>query len=313
MRIGILIGTADGQAVPMADLVVQTRQAEADGFASGWFANIFGMDALTAAAVCGQATSRLELGTAVVPTYPRHPYAMAQQALSTQAAAGGRLVLGIGPSHQPVVEAMWGLSFQKPVAVLREYLEVLLPLLEQGQVAFQGETYRVAAELKVPGATPCPVLLGGLGPRMLALAGTICAGTVTAWVGPRTLAEHVVPSIREAAAAAGRSAPRIAAMVSLGITADVAGTRERVARGSRMYGALPSYRAMLDREGVAGPADVVVLGDEAAVAAQIRHYGDIGVTDLIAVPVPGLPDRAESLARTRALLVQLAHEAPTAA
>jgi hypothetical protein len=102
-------------------------------------------------------------------------------------------------------------------------------------------------------------------------------------------------------------------MVSLGITADVAGTRERVARGSRMYGALPSYRAMLDREGVAGPADVVVLGDEAAVAAQIRHFGDIGVTDLIAVPVPGLPDRAESLARTRALLVQLAHEAPTAA
>src|SRR5690348_11851543 len=167
MRVGILIGTADGQTVPMADLVVQARQAEADGFAGGWFANIFGMDALTAAAVCGHATSRLELGTAVVPTYPRHPYALAQQALSTQAAAGGRLLLGIGPSHQPVVEWIWGLSFKKPVAVLREYLDVLLPLLERGQVAFQGETYRVVADLKVPGATPCPVLLGGLGPRML--------------------------------------------------------------------------------------------------------------------------------------------------
>src|SRR4051812_13216065 len=196
MRLGILLGTADGQVTPIGEIVAQAQQAEAAGFSAAWLANIFGMDALTAVAVCGQATQRIMLGTAIVPTYPRHPYALAQQALSTQAATGGRLLLGIGPSHQPVVEQMWGLSFAHPVATMREYLAVLLPLLATGQVQFQGDTFRVAASLQVPGATPCPVLLAALGPQMLALAGAACAGTVTAWTGPHTLRTHIIPTIQ---------------------------------------------------------------------------------------------------------------------
>ena len=111
MRIGIGIGDIAGAPAGIDDLVAQAKRAEADGFASGWFANIFGMDAIIAATVCAQATARLELGTAVVPTYPRHPVAMAQAALSASAIAGGRFSLGIGLSHQIVIEGMLGLSF----------------------------------------------------------------------------------------------------------------------------------------------------------------------------------------------------------
>jgi 5,10-methylenetetrahydromethanopterin reductase len=306
MQIGMLLGTADGQRTRIAELVAQARQAEADGFASGWFSNIFGMDALTAVAVCGQATTGLALGTAVVPTYPRHPYTLAQQALSAQAAAGGHLLLGIGPSHQPVVEGMWGLSYARPLTDTREYLEVLLPLLEQGHVKFQGSTYRVEAPLRVPGATPCPVLLAALGAKMLDLAGRTCAGTVTAWTGPKTLESHVIPVIRAATADAGRPAPRIVAMLTIAVTQEVDAARAALARGAQIYGTLPSYRAMLDREGAAGPADVALFGDEDAIGEQLDHLAAIGVTDLVWDRFPARPDPAETLARTQALLLKWA-------
>src|SRR5581483_8618343 len=156
MKIGIGIGDIAGAPADLDGLIAQARRAEEDGFASGWFANIMGFDAMLAAAFCARATSRIELGTAVVPTYPRHPHAMAQEALSAQAAARGRFALGIGLSHQIVIEGMFGFSFAKPFSHMKEYLAVLAPLIRTGMVSYAGEEYRVNAQLSVPGAARSP-------------------------------------------------------------------------------------------------------------------------------------------------------------
>jgi len=305
MRIGIGIGEIEGKPVTIDDLVAQTQAAERDGFASAWFANIFGVDAILAAAICGRETSRIEVGTAVVPTYPRHPTAMAQQALSAAGAARGRFALGIGLSHQLVIEGMFGLSFAKPFSHMREYLAVLGPLLREGKVDFAGEEFRVQSTLAVAGATAPPILVAALAPKMLALAGAETDGTITWMTGPKTLREHTIPRINEAAAKAGRKPPRVVVGLPVAVTDDVAAARETASRAFQVYGFLPSYRAMLDREGADGPADVALAGDESAVEERIRHLAGIGVTDLLATIYPVGPDAAASVARTRRLLTSL--------
>jgi F420-dependent oxidoreductase-like protein len=305
MKIGIGIGDIAGTPADIDGLVAQTRQAEADGFASGWFANIFGMDAILAAAICGRETSRIELGTAVVPTYPRHPVAMAQAALSAQAAARGRFALGIGLSHQVVIEGMFGMSFAKPFSHMREYLNVLAPLIRDGRADVAGEEYRVAANVAVPGATPCPILVAALAPRMLALAGRVSDGTITWMTGPRTIREHTAPRICEAAAKAGRPAPRVVVGLPVAVTQRVEDARATAGKAFEIYGMLPSYRAMLDREGAASPGDVAILGDAAGVEEQLAGLAEAGATDFLAVPFPVQGD-PEALDRTRALLVRLA-------
>src|SRR5213078_770685 len=278
MKIGIGIGDIAGAPAGVDGLIAQAKRAEADGFASGWFANIMGMDAIMAAALCARETRRIELGTAVVPTFPRHPHAMAQQALSAQAIAGGRFTLGIGLSHQIVIEGMLGLSFAKPYSHMKEYLAV-------------------------PGGKPCAILVAALAPKMLALTGREADGTITWMTGPKTIREHTAPRIREAAAQAGRPAPRVVVGLPVAVTKDVAGARAAAAQAFLVYGALPSYRAMLDREGVEGPADVAMVGDESAVGEQLRRLAEAGATDFLAAPfaVPGDGDAVE---RTRALLAK---------
>ncbi len=305
MRIGIGIGEISGNPATVDDLVAQAKAAERDGFASGWFANIFGMDAILACALCGRETTKLELGTAVTPTYPRHPTAMAQQALSASAACKGRFSLGIGLSHQLVIEGMLGLSFAKPFSHMREYMAVLGPLLREGKVDFKGEEFRVQSTLAVTGGTPPPILLAALAPKMLALAGTEADGTITWMTGPKTLREHTVPRIGEAAAKAGRKAPRVVAGLPIVVTEDVAAAREVASRAFQVYGFLPSYRAMLDREGVEGPGDVAVTGDESAVGEQLQRLAEAGVTDFLAAIYPVGKDPAASIARTRATLISL--------
>lgn len=304
MRIGIGIGEIAGTPVDLDGLVAQVKRAESDGFASGWFAHIFGFDAIMAAAMTGRATSRIEVGTAVVPTFPRHPTVMAQQALTAQAATGGRFVLGIGLSHQVVIETMLGMSWAKPYSHMREYLEVLAPLVRQGSASFSGDEFRVNATVNVRGATPCPILLAALAPKMLRLAGTVGDGTITWMTGPRTLADHIVPRIGEAAAAAGRPAPRVVAGLPIAVTKDVAAAREIAGRAFQVYGMLPSYRAMLDREGVEGPADVALVGDEDGVNEQLDRLAEAGVTDFLAAPFGAGPDPAASVEKTRALLIE---------
>src|SRR2546422_5226539 len=241
MKIGIGIGDIAGAPAGADGLIAQAKRAEADGFASGWFANIMGMDAIMAAVLCARETGRIELGTAVVPTFPRHPHAIAQQALSAQAIAGGRFTLGIGLSHQIVIEGMLGLSFAKPYSHMKEYLAVLAPLIRSGSVSHFGEEYRVNAQLAVPSATPCPILLAALAPRMLALAGSEADGTITWMTGPRTLREHTVPRLAEAAAKAGRPAPRVVVGLPIAVTRDVEAARASAGRQVQIYGMLPSY------------------------------------------------------------------------
>jgi len=303
MRIGIGIGEISGAPAGLDSLVAQAQRAERDGFASGWFANIFGFDAIMAAALCGRSTTRIELGTAVVPTYPRHPTAMAQQALSAQAACGGRFALGIGLSHQIVIETMLGLSWAKPYSHMREYLAVLAPLIRTGSVSFQGEEFRVNANLAIPGATPCPILVAALAPKMLALSGREADGTITWMAGPKTLREHTIPRINEAAAKAGRPAPRVVAGLPIALTTDRSGARAAAARIFQIYGALPSYRAMLDREGAEGPADVAIVGDRAALGEQLEQLRAIGVTDYLAIPYPVGEDSLASVEATREVLI----------
>jgi len=309
MKIGIGIGDISGRPAAIDDLITQTQRAEEEGFASAWFANIFGIDAMTAIALIGRETSRIALGTAVVPTFLRHPLAMAQQALTTQAATGNRFSLGIGLSHQVVIEFMLGLSFAKPFTHMKEYLAVMAPLIRSGNVSFQGSEYRVSGNVKVPGATPCPILLAALAPKMLALAGAEADGTITWMTGPKTLREHTIPRLNEAAAKAGRPTPRVVVGLPIAVTDDVAGAREAAGRAFQVYGGLPSYRAMLDREGAVGPADVVIVGNEDAVGEQLQHLAEIGVTEFLSVPFAVGEDRADSWGRTWAFLVKLAKKA----
>lgn len=284
MKISIGIGDIAGRPADMANLVAQAQRAEVAGFASAWLANIFGMDALTAITVCGLSTKSIALGTGVVPTFPRHPHSLAQQATTVNAAINYRLSLGIGLSHQVVIEQMFGLSYAKSYSHMKEYLAVLKPLIDERKVAFQGEMFRVNAPLSVPGARPFPILIAALAPKMLALAGTVADGTITWMTGPKTLAEHTVPTIRSAASAVGRPAPRVVVGLPIAVTKDTSAAREAAGKQFQGYGALPSYRAMLDREGVAGPGDVAIVGEEDEIHAQLDRLAEIGVTEFLAAP-----------------------------
>lgn len=297
MKIGLGIG---GRTI--AEAVANAQEAEADGFSAVWFSNIFGLDAMTACAAAGLSTDRIELGTFVVPTFPRHPHAMAQQASSTNDAAGGRFCLGIGLSHQVVIEMMFGLSFASPAKHMEEYLAVLLPLLREGKVSFSGDVYRVNANLEANGApNPPSVVVAALGPKMLQLTGASADGTATWTTGVKTLGDHIVPTITRAAEAAGRPAPRIIAGLPVCVTDDADAARELAAKTFAVYGTLPSYRAMLDREGAATPGDIALVGDEEAVAKQVDALADAGVTDFGA----SLYGSPEEVGRGRALLQEL--------
>lgn len=284
MRIGVGVGA--NAAEGFKGLIDDVQQLEARGFASAWMANIFGLDAIGALGVVGQATKRIELGTAVVPTYPRHPFAIAQQAITTQAAAGGRFVLGIGLSHQIVIEQMLGLSYEKPARHMKDYLAVLGPLLRGEPVDHHGPQYQVRGALDVPGGTPCPVLVAALGPVMLRLAGEHSDGTVTWMTGRQTLEGHIGPRLRKAAQAAGRPEPRVVAGFPIAVTRKPDEARELAGKLFQMYGQLPSYRAMLDREGVAGPAEIAMVGDEGTLAKELAGLRDAGVTDFNAACFP---------------------------
>ncbi|WP_433237459.1 TIGR03564 family F420-dependent LLM class oxidoreductase [Actinomadura nitritigenes] len=302
MRIGVSLGERGGPGA-LDKLADDVRRAADDGFASAWMSNIFGVDALTALAVAGSRVPGIELGTAVVPTYPRHPAALAQQARTTALALGeGRLTLGIGLSHKVVIEDMFGYDFGRPLRHMDEYLSILLPLLDHRTASFTGETLRGQIGLTVPNEGRVPVLLAALGPKMLRLAAERTDGTVLWMTGPVTVRDHIAPTITAAAAAAGRPAPRIVCVLPVCVTDDAERARARAAKAFEVYGTLPSYRAMMDREGAQGPAGLAVIGDEDAVGARLEELAAAGVTDFVAGEfVPGA-DRE----RTRDFLKSLA-------
>jgi 5,10-methylenetetrahydromethanopterin reductase len=295
MRIGLFFD----EPVPPLQMVDRIVQAEQDGFDSYWMSHIFTFDALTVLALAGARTSRIELGTSVVPVYGRHPFALAQQALTTQAATGGRLALGIGLSHHVVIENMWGMSYEKPAAYMREYLSVLGPLLREGRVGYNGERFRVNAGLQVPGATPPALLIAALAPVMLRMAGELTDGTVTWMAGIKAIETHIVPKINKAAKEAGRPPPRVCVGLPIAVTNDPAAAREVAAAAFQIYGQLPNYQRVLKRGGAKSPADVALVGDEADVERQMRALASAGATDFLAVIFPVGDDAAASMSRTR--------------
>lgn len=305
MKIGLGIGAGVGEEGNLGQMLAAFERAEAVGFDGAWMPNIFGFDAVMMLALAGRVTSRLELGTFVVPTYPRHPVALAQQALTASAATNGRFTLGIGLSHKVVIENLLGLDYSKPVRHMREYLSVLTPLLSGEQVLYRGEEYRVMARVTVPDAPKPPVIVAALGPQMLKLAGKMADGTATWMGGPRYLRETAIPAIRAAAAEAGRPAPRIVSGFPIAVTSRIDDAKEAAAKVFANYGALPSYRAVLDVEGAPGPADIAIIGGETEVAAQLRQLSADGVTDFNASIFPVDGDSAASQ-RTFELLAGLA-------
>jgi 5,10-methylenetetrahydromethanopterin reductase len=292
MRIGIFFPTMEQGTVD--DMVERFAALEKAGFTSAWLPQSAGHDAITLLSVVGREVPRIELGTSVVPTYPRHPLMLAAQALTANQAAGGRFRLGIGLSHKMSIEPRYGMSYDKPARHMREYLSILLPALNEGTADFEGEVLTGRGPVSVPGAMAPPVLLAALQPHMLKLAGSLADGTITWCTGKLTVEEQIVPIITAAAEEAGRPAPRIVVALPVIVTDDEADGRAKADKQLDGYGRIPVYRAVLDREGADRPGDVSIVGDEAAVTQQLKHLESVGMTEFIGIPAGDESDRART-------------------
>jgi F420-dependent oxidoreductase-like protein len=293
MRIGVFFPTKEH--APLDGTVARLVDLAGRGYSSLWLPQSTGFDALTVLALVGRETRGIELGTSVVPTYPRHPVALAAQALTVNAATGSRLVLGIGLSHRVTIEHTYGLSYDRPARHMREYLDALVPLLRDGVADVDGQTISAHAQVTMPDVHAPTLLLAALQPRMLALAGGVADGTITWCTGPVTLERQVVPLLRAAAHDAGRPAPRVVVALPTIVTDDEAHGHAAAGEQLAGYGDLPVYRAVLDAEGVDGPADVSVVGDEGAVTAHLERLRSVGATDFVAIPTGTAADRRRTL------------------
>lgn len=308
MRVGIFVSETWDDASSIDEIRSRARAAEALGFASGWVPYLpWSLDALASVQAAGEVTSRIELGTAVVPTYFFHPLALARQAATVQGAVGRPVTLGIGCSNQIVVE-MHGLAYERPAAHTREYLEVLSAARDarDGAVAYEGELFRVSGLFGTPGTTIGPVLVGALGERMLEVAGAGSDGTIATWSNERAIETAIRPAIEAAAKQAGRGAPRVGAVVPVLVTGDVAAGRARAAEKFGIYDSLPRYARMVEIGGASSAADVAIVGDRAHVRDRLRAFADAGLTDLMAAPLLLGDDREASWRGTAEALAELA-------
>ena len=276
MELGIF-----GSSRNIDDLKKQVQVANNLGYSTFWTPQIFNLDALTALAVIAESVEGIRLGTSVIPTYPRHPMMLAQQALTVNQVSNGRLDLGIGLSHKPVVEGMWGISFDAPVGHMSDYLQILMALLHDGTISYGGKHLTSRGGIDVPADAP-PVLVAALGPQMLKLVGRVADGTVTWMTGPETIRNHISPIINAAAEEAGRPVPQVIAAVPVCITSDLDMAEEYAKRDFGFYGDLPSYRAMLEREGLANSWDIALSGSFEEVAEGLQKYSDSGGTQVVA-------------------------------
>ena len=289
MELGIF-----GSSRNIDDLKKQVQEANTLGYSTFWTPQIFNLDALTALAVIAESVEGIRLGTSVIPTYPRHPMMLAQQALTVNQVSNGRLDLGIGLSHKPVVEGMWGISFDAPVGHMSDYLQILMALLHDGTISYGGKHLTSRGGIDVPADAP-PVLVAALGPQMLKLVGRVADGTVTWMTGPETIRNHISPIINAAAEEAGRPVPQVIAAVPVCITSDLDIAEEYAKRDFGFYGDLPSYRAMLEREGLANSWDIALSGSFEEVAEGLQKYSDSGGTQVVAVVYGPDEDREQTV------------------
>ena len=305
MRIGINGSSLIAIGAPLAQMVDHAVEAEAAGFSSYWLAQLAVPDALTAIAVMGDRTSTIELGTAVIPTWPRHPLMLAAQALTVQEAIGNRLALGNGHAHKSSVESTLKIPFATPAKHMEEYLSILVPAMVDRKASFTGDIW--SAEVEAIGgaaaAEPPALLLAAMGPRMLRLAGERADGSILWLSGPKTIDSKIKPALDAAATAAGRPSPRIVASVPVCVTRKPDDVRGAIAAVLDGYNDLPSYRGVMDAEGAAGPADVSLVGSEDEVRAGLAAFADAGATDFAALEF--FTD-ADEITATRALLADVA-------
>jgi F420-dependent oxidoreductase-like protein len=316
VRIGLMIGPERGRYATKVDrMLADVTWAEEAGLATAWIPQIPDeFDALTAVTLMARATSRIELGTAVVPIQPRHPIALAQQALSVQAVCEGRLTLGLGVSHHWIVDEMLGLPYERPAATMRDHLDVLEPALAgPGPVDVENDSFRVHNPLDITDVGPTPVLLAALGPRMLKLAGERTDGTILWMADERAIEGHVVPHLTAAATVAGRPDPRVVAGIPVCLCREDE-VDAAVARTNRILSEAevsPNYQRLLDQGDATAVGDLLAAGDETSVLKRLRSFADAGVTDLSVRVVPIGEGRDELIAsskRTRALLADLAQQ-----
>ncbi len=296
MELGIF-----GSSRNIDDLKKQVQEANNLGYSTFWTPQIFNLDALTALAVIAESVEGIRLGTSVIPTYPRHPMMLAQQALTVNQVSNGRLDLGIGLSHKPVVEGMWGISFDAPVGHMSDYLQILMALLHDGTISYGGKHLTSRGGIDVPADAP-PVLVAALGPQMLKLVGTVADGTVTWMTGPETIRNHISPIINAAAEEAGRPVPQVIAAVPVCITSDLDIAEEYAKRDFGFYGDLPSYRAMLEREGLANSWDIALSGSFEEVAEGLQKYSDSGGTQVVAAVYGPDEDREQTVSELAKLM-----------
>jgi F420-dependent oxidoreductase-like protein len=320
MRIGLMVGTDKerSRAERLTGLIADGKAAEETGFASFWVPQVPGyLDAMTAVALIGQVTERIELGTAIVPLQPRHPVALAQQAVTTNAACGGRFALGVGPSHHWIIDGQLGLAYDRPARLVRDYLEVLnKAFAAPGPVDVENDTYRVHSPMDVADPGSVPILLAALGPTMLRIAGEQTAGTILWMADEKAIEAHVVPRLNAAANDAGRPAPRVVAGVPVALcqASEVARARAHASEVLGHADFSPNYVRLLEHGDAEDVGDTMAAGDEAAITERLRRYRDAGVTDLAARAVPLGGDaqaRGASLSRTQELLASLASELAT--
>jgi len=303
MRVGIVV--VGGQRETLEQAIAGIVAAEEEGFDTAWRAHVMGLDCLTVLALAGQRTSRIEIGSAVVPTYPRHPHALAQQAATVHAATGGRFALGIGRSHKMVIENMFGLEYASGVTHMREYVTILRKLLDDGSCSFEGRQYRVSAPLDFREGKGMPILIGALMPKMLDLCGRLCEGTLTWMCGPRYIEGTIVPLLRAASQNEGRAMPRVVASLPVCVTDDVEAARKNGARQLGIYGHLPVYRSCLDAEGAAGPVDIALIGSEKEVEEGVRRIASAGASDFYGSIFSDGVAGSDCARRSRALLRSL--------
>jgi F420-dependent oxidoreductase-like protein len=317
MKIGLMYGSDKerGRNERLAGLIEDVSAAEQAGFTSVWIPQVPGyLDAMTAIAVVGQATSKIEIGTAVVPIQTRHPIPMAQQALTTQLACDGRFTLGLGPSHHWIIEDQLGLPYERPAHLVRNYLEVLNGAFEgPGSVDVENDSFKVHSPMNVTEPMAMPILLAALAPLMLKIAGERAQGTILWMADEKAVAGHIAPKVTKAASDAGRPAPRIVAGVPIILCA------ESEADAARSYAAdvlghaelSPNYERLLEHGDADDVSDVMAVGGEALILERLRRFKEAGVTDF-AARVVGIGETTEermaSKRRTEELLSSLCPE-----
>ncbi|MCC3772677.1 TIGR03564 family F420-dependent LLM class oxidoreductase [Streptomyces sp. UNOC14_S4] len=306
MTVGVaLTAINDGNQI---DATVRlAREAAAAGLRSAWFGQTFGADSPQLAAIVGREVPELQVGTSAIPVFGRHPLIVSSQAQTAQAATHGRYHLGLALGTKLLTESGFGIPFERPIARLREFLIALRQLTETGAADFHGELLTATTPIpaRVPGAEGgVPLLVAAMGPQALRASGELADGILPFLAGPRALAEHIVPAVTAAAAAAGRPAPRVVAIVPGVVTDDAESTREKFTEQLAFYEQFPSYARVIELSGAKRAGDVAVIGDEEAVAAEVRRLRDAGATEVVFAEtgIAGETDRR----RTWTLLGELA-------